>query len=206
MPMHTEPATAIAARIPRRELPASSHTLDAVSAGHKPAALAISYEFIGTGPQRCLLAATRRGICSLQFVDQDDRESLAALSLAFPGAEIRPAPGRAVPVQGLPQFALDRPALHLMGTPFQLRVWAALLHIPPGRTISYQALAEQIGEPRSARAVAGAVAANRIAVLVPCHRVVRSDGSPGGYRWGAARKVQLLEAERATPEHAPRQL
>ncbi|MBK8006944.1 MAG: methylated-DNA--[protein]-cysteine S-methyltransferase [Gemmatimonadetes bacterium] len=88
--------------------------------------------------------------------------------------------------------------LDLVGTAFQWRVWQALLEIPAGETVSYQELAARLGMPSSTRAVASAVAANRAAVLVPCHRVVRSDGSLGGYRWGLPRKRALLDQERAS--------
>lgn len=87
--------------------------------------------------------------------------------------------------------------LDVTGTPFQRRVFEALGMIPPGQTRSYQAIAEQLGMPGGSRAVAGACAANRLALLIPCHRVIRSDGSLGGYRWGMAWKQALLERERA---------
>lgn len=83
------------------------------------------------------------------------------------------------------------------GSDFQQRVWCALRRIPAGRTASYGDIARRIGAPRAVRAVAQACAANPIAVAVPCHRVVRGDGTPGGYRWGAERKAQLLRAEAA---------
>jgi AraC family transcriptional regulator of adaptative response/methylated-DNA-[protein]-cysteine methyltransferase len=85
----------------------------------------------------------------------------------------------------------------LMGTAFQKKVWDALMKIPRGETRSYAELAAQVGAPRGARAVASACAHNRVAILVPCHRVVRGDGSLGGYRWGLPLKQQLLERERA---------
>jgi len=94
------------------------------------------------------------------------------------------------PLSGLPHLKLDP-----QGTPFQQQVWSALRQIPVGKTITYQALAERIGSPRAVRAVAGACAANPIAVLIPCHRVVRSDGGLSGYRWGVQRKRALLESE-----------
>jgi AraC family transcriptional regulator of adaptative response/methylated-DNA-[protein]-cysteine methyltransferase len=85
----------------------------------------------------------------------------------------------------------------LIGTAFQKKVWDALMKIPKGETRSYAELAAQLGAPRGARAVASACAHNRVAILVPCHRVVRGDGSLGGYRWGLPLKQQLLERERA---------
>ncbi|MBR0650585.1 methylated-DNA--[protein]-cysteine S-methyltransferase [Roseomonas terrae] len=87
--------------------------------------------------------------------------------------------------------------LDLRGTPFQRRVWAALRDIPPGRTETYGALAARIGHPGAARAVARACAANPVALLVPCHRVVPADGGTGGWRWGAERKRALLMREAA---------
>jgi AraC family transcriptional regulator of adaptative response/methylated-DNA-[protein]-cysteine methyltransferase len=93
-----------------------------------------------------------------------------------------------------PEIGLDLP-LDVRGTAFQQRVWQALREIPAGRTVSYAELAEMIGAPKGARAVAGACAANAIAVAIPCHRVVRNDGSISGYRWGVDRKAALLERE-----------
>ena len=85
--------------------------------------------------------------------------------------------------------------VRLVGTPFQERVWQALREIPPGSTMSYAEVAERIGAPRAVRAVANACASNRLAVAVPCHRVVRQDGHLSGYRWGVARKRELLRRE-----------
>jgi AraC family transcriptional regulator of adaptative response/methylated-DNA-[protein]-cysteine methyltransferase len=102
-----------------------------------------------------------------------------------------------------PGIGLELP-LDLRGTAFQRRVWAALRRIPAGETISYAALASRIGQPRAARAVAAACAANPVAVLVPCHRVVRTDGTLSGYRWGVERKRELLTRERnAAPRKVP---
>jgi AraC family transcriptional regulator of adaptative response/methylated-DNA-[protein]-cysteine methyltransferase len=88
-------------------------------------------------------------------------------------------------------------ALDLRGTVFQLRVWQALRQIPRGETRSYSQLARDLGEPNATRAVARACATNRVALVVPCHRVVGASGSLTGYRWGVERKKQLLEAERS---------
>jgi AraC family transcriptional regulator of adaptative response/methylated-DNA-[protein]-cysteine methyltransferase len=88
--------------------------------------------------------------------------------------------------------------LDIRGTAFQERVWQALCEIPPGTTSSYAEIARRLGRPRAVRAVAGACAANRLAVAIPCHRVVRSDGGRAGYRWGVERKRELLERERAS--------
>lgn len=87
--------------------------------------------------------------------------------------------------------------IELTGTPFQKRVWKGLQEIPVGSTESYSQLARRLGRPTATRAVAGACAANQLALAIPCHRVVRSDGKLGGYRWGLERKKQLLELERS---------
>lgn len=94
----------------------------------------------------------------------------------------------------MPERGLQLP-LDIRGTAFQERVWQALQEIPPGSTMSYTEVAERIGAPRAVRAVAKACAANRLAVAVPCHRVVRQDGNLSGYRWGVARKRELLRRE-----------
>ncbi len=94
-----------------------------------------------------------------------------------------------------PTRAMTLP-LHVQGTPFQKRIWQILQSIPCGTTLTYHQLAAQSGNPKAARAVAQACAANQIAVLIPCHRIVRSDGSLSGYRWGTERKRQLLEYEK----------
>jgi len=93
-----------------------------------------------------------------------------------------------------PQIDFNLP-LDIRGTMFQKRVWQALCQIPPGQTISYSALAHRIGQPKAVRAVAHACAANKIAVAIPCHRVIRNDGTLSGYRWGVERKRILLEKE-----------
>lgn len=93
-----------------------------------------------------------------------------------------------------PKAGLSLP-LDLRGTAFQQRVWRALRGIPPGATASYTEVAKRIGMPKAVRAVAGACGANPVAVAVPCHRVVRTDGGISGYRWGVARKKELLERE-----------
>lgn len=93
-----------------------------------------------------------------------------------------------------PALGLALP-LDVRGSAFQVRVWQALRNVPAGQTISYGELARRVGQPRAARAVARACASNPLAVAIPCHRVVRQDGAPGGYRWGLARKQALLARE-----------
>jgi AraC family transcriptional regulator of adaptative response/methylated-DNA-[protein]-cysteine methyltransferase len=147
-----------------------------------------------------LVASTGKGICAILI--GDDPDALARdLQDRFPKAELIGAEAgyeRVVAaVIGLveaPEIGLDLP-LDVRGTAFQQRVWQVLRGIPAGRTVSYTELAELVGAPNGARAVAGACAANAIAVAIPCHRVVRTDGSLSGYRWGVERKQLLLERE-----------
>ena len=102
---------------------------------------------------------------------------------------------RVVGLVEAPGIGLDLP-LDVRGTAFQQRVWQALQDIPVGQTVCYAEIARRIGAPKAARAVAAACAANNLAVAIPCHRVVREDGSMGGYRWGLERKKALLQMER----------
>ena len=155
-----------------------------------------------------LVAATERGICMTALAD--DRESLvAALRQRFPAAEVvaedaglKDWAGRIVRFITAPDRNLDLP-LDIQGTAFQARVWRALQKIPFGKTASYTEIAATLGQPKAVRAVAQACAANKLALLVPCHRVIRSNGDLGGYRWGLERKRALLAAERAAAVREP---
>nr|WP_285229137.1 methylated-DNA--[protein]-cysteine S-methyltransferase [Marinobacter sp. C7] len=150
------------------------------------------------------MAATDRGVCFVQF--GDDEESLMARLVAeFPNAQLRASPAQNAPELDAWMEALDlhiskgapRPDLPLdmRGTAFQMKVWQFLLSIREGKVLSYSEVAAEIDNPRAVRAVASACAKNRIAVLIPCHRVLRGDGSLGGYRWGLERKRALLDTE-----------
>lgn len=151
------------------------------------------------------LAATDRGLAAVVFEDEgDDPDTTLAteLSRRFPAATLVRDDVWLVGWRAVLAAHLDRPGgeielpLDLHGTAFQLKVWEALTRIEPGTTVTYKELAEAVGSPNGHRAVAGACAANHVAVAVPCHRVVRSDGSLAGYRWGTARKADLLARER----------
>ena len=158
----------------------------------------------GTPFGHLLVAATARGVCRVALGD-DPAALEAELSAEFPQAEIAPpdAPLRAhlAAVRALlsaPAHADAEPLpLDTGGTAFEQRVWRALQAIPRGETRSYQEIARAIGRPTASRAVARACAANRVALIVPCHRVVRADGATGGYRWGSARKAAILAHEHA---------
>ena len=93
---------------------------------------------------------------------------------------------------GLDSLKLIRGSVYLKGSPFQIKVWEALLRIPPGKIVSYKGLSLMLGMPKSTRAVANAIAKNPIGFIIPCHRVIRSTGQLGGYRWGIERKAALL--------------
>ena len=147
-----------------------------------------------------LMTATERGVCGIAFAASPE-DALSMLFLEWPGA---------APAVGAEQAArwwaalieqIDRPQasftlpLDVTGTDFQRDVWAALQTIPMGETRTYWQLAQQLNRPNAVRAVANACAANPVAVAVPCHRVVGSDGRLRGYRWGVERKKQLIEIE-----------
>ena len=147
-----------------------------------------------------VLATTARGVCALAFGDAPEA-LVAGLRQDFPHAALaEDAAGLGAWIAALaahlqsPASALDLP-LDVQGTAFQARVWDALRRIPPGQTRSYTEIATALEAPRSVRAVARACASNQVALLIPCHRVVRGNGALAGYRWGIARKQALLEAE-----------
>ncbi len=166
-------------------------------------AAAIRYTCADSPLGRMLIAATERGICSIQFA-RTDGELIEGLKREFPFAARKTDAGglqlwvsallrkmRGKELESSSSLPLD-----IRATAFQRRVWRYLQSIPFGATKSYSEVAKGIGQPRACRAVARACAANPVAVAIPCHRVVREDGSMGGYRWGIERKKALLEIER----------
>jgi len=160
----------------------------------------LTYAITMSSLGRTLVATTARGVCRVAFGDSDEA-LLAELRAEYPKAELLPA--RAIEERWVQEVvrSVDAPRtsqgipLDLHGTAFQLRVWKALQAIPAGQTASYRDVAQSIRAPRAVRAVASACASNKVAVLVPCHRVVRADGAVGGYRWGVSRKERLLKEE-----------
>lgn len=147
-----------------------------------------------------LVASSAQGVCAVLLGDSVG-ELTADLALRFPKATLiankvamANALARVVRYIDAPAQGLDLP-LDLRGTPFQRRVWEALQPIAVGTTVTYRELAEMIGSPMASRAVAGACAANPIALAVPCHRVIGSNGDLAGYRWGLSRKRHLIEKE-----------
>lgn len=167
--------------------------------------LTITYAEVDSPAGRMMIGATDRGICSIQFGDSTE-QLLAALRREYPAAVVQPmsAPDRpefrawieSIETHFSGQPRLDLP-LDVHATAFQMRVWEYLRSIPRGEVRSYREVAAGIGQPSAARAVAGACASNRVAVVIPCHRVIRGTGELGGYKWGVDRKRTLLELEKA---------
>ena len=168
----------------------------------------IGYSAVQTSFGWVLVGVTDRGLCWLSLAAAES-EAEATLREEFPAAELHRDPSLAgwvdaalEVIQGSDSKVVakaERPplVLDLRGTAFQLRVWQALQQIPRGETRSYSQVAREMGDPKSTRAVARACATNRVALVVPCHRVVGVSGSLTGYRWGVERKRQILQAERA---------
>ncbi len=168
------------------------------------AGMEIRWALADTALGQALVATTARGICAIEL-GEDAAALERRLRQEFPRARIERveagsddflAPRLRAVAERLCGRGGEVP-VELVGTAFQKRVWDALMKIPAGQTRSYAQLADALGAPKAARAVAGACASNRIAVVVPCHRVIRGDGSLGGYRWGLPLKQTLLERERA---------
>lgn len=164
------------------------------------AGMRIDYVTAATSLGRLLVGVTERGICAVSIGD-DDASLEQGLHEEFPNATIDRATKMSPLVESVVREVEGQTSprdlpLDVQATAFQLRVWNALRAIPRGETRTYADVARAIGAPTSARAVANACAHNRVAVVIPCHRVVRGDGEPGGYRWGAGRKKKLLERER----------
>ena len=142
-------------------------------------------------------ALSERGLAMMEFGEMNE----ADLRLLFPGADLVEDPAALQTTLGRLGELIDHPesddnfALDLRGSGFELKVWNALREIPAGTTATYGAIAARVGSPREAREVGEACAANRLAVVVPCHRIVKKDGSISGYRWGVRRKRVLLERE-----------
>ena len=164
----------------------------------------IRWNIVDTALGKALVATTERGICMVE-IGGDAKALAAKLQDEFPRAELQRvdagsdeflAPRVRAVADALAGKRAQVP-LDLVGTAFQKRVWEELMKIPRGQTRSYAQIADAVGARQAARAVASACARNRVAIVVPCHRVIRGDGSFGGYRWGLPLKRQLLDRERA---------
>ena len=178
-----------------------------IRAGGKDLTIQAGYSASRLG--RVLVATTERGICHLEFIDDGVDDVMERLRGLWPNAKLERNDAQAasvvdIAIEQLAQAATpttSRP-LHLLlsGTNFQIQVWQALLNIPQGATTTYGQIGAALGRPNSQRAIGGAVGANTLAILIPCHRVIRGDGDLSGYRWGCTRKAALLALESARSE------
>ena len=168
--------------------------------------LNINYSFAESPFGNIIVASTPKGICHLAFAD-DEKEALKQLQVQFPNAKFRQM------VDTIQQNALfiftqdwkdlSKIKLHLKGTPFQLKVWEALLKIPMGDVSTYSGIANSINNPNASRAVGTAIGDNPVAFIIPCHRVIRSTGEFGQYHWGSVRKTAMIgwEVAKTNPEN-----
>jgi len=154
-----------------------------------------SYGFSATPFGECCIAFSNDGICALTF--PETRESAYSdLDNRFPDVTFKHNDDKAGRLVRQIFEKGSKPLLNLIGTDFQLSIWDALQKVPAGKTTTYALIAEQIGRPKAVRAVGTAIGANPIAYLIPCHRVIRTDGSLGGFRWGLECKRKMLAYEK----------
>lgn len=160
------------------------------------AGISIRYAIHPTPFGKCLIGTTERGICHLGFVQTSEGEAIDRLVTDWSEAEMiedhYATAGLVEPIFELGQRGKEKLRLYLRGTNFQIKVWEALLTIPAGAVTTYENIATRIGKPSALRAVGSAVGHNPVAVLIPCHRVLRKDGDFGNYRYGTARKKAIL--------------
>jgi AraC family transcriptional regulator of adaptative response/methylated-DNA-[protein]-cysteine methyltransferase len=165
-----------------------------------PTNSSLIYQWLDTSLGQVLVGCSPLGVCWMAYVDVPS-EGLEEFMGAFPGHtyQQKDSPYFSAIASWLMDPSSEIPVLpiHLMGTNFQQKVWLALVKINWGQTTDYQTVAQSLGSPDSARAVGTAIGKNPVAVLVPCHRVLRTDGSLGGYRWGIDRKIAWLKREGA---------
>ncbi|QDY69732.1 methylated-DNA--[protein]-cysteine S-methyltransferase [Qingshengfaniella alkalisoli] len=164
--------------------------------------LEIRYGYADSPFGPVLAMATDKGLCGLAFTDLTGRDdAFADMSARWPAADYLEAPDAVEPLIRA-AFSGGRTDLHLIGAPFQIKVWEALLHIPEGRITTYSDIAQAIGNPKAVRAVGTAVGRNPISWLIPCHRALRKSGGLGGYHWGLPVKRAMLAWEAARNEVA----
>lgn len=185
-------------------------TCEAVTPGEykdKGEGLEIAYGYHATPFGECMLATTDRGICGLNFVQNDDRrQALASLQLRWKNATLYDNPDTTRPIVNRifnPLVEQNSIPLHLIlnGTNFQIKVWEALVKIPSGLVVSYEDVAAHIGMPKASRAVGNAVGSNPVSFVIPCHRVIRKTAEFGNYGGGKARKLAILGWESANCYH-----
>jgi AraC family transcriptional regulator of adaptative response/methylated-DNA-[protein]-cysteine methyltransferase len=187
-------------------------TTEAVTPGEYKsggAGVTLRYGIHPTPFGKCLIATTERGICHLGFVQTSEGDAVDNLVAAWKEArmveDVKSTAPLVAPIFDLGMCGRESLRLHLRGTNFQIKVWEALLQIPQGAVTTYEGIASRIGKPSALRAVGTAVGHNPIAVLIPCHRVLRKDGDFGNYRYGSARKKALLVRE-WRPDMSPSKL
>lgn len=160
--------------------------------------LVLHYGWFDTPFGMALGVASPRGLCGLAFADDTTREAtFADMAARWPKAQLVADPAMAAPHVAAAIAQSGKAALHLIGTPFQIKVWEALLHVPSGHVTSYGAIGARVCTPKAARAVGAAVGRNPIGFLIPCHRCLRGAGGLGGYHWGLERKRAMLAWESA---------
>lgn len=166
--------------------------------------LSIHYSFAETPFGKVILASTNKGICYMMFED-DDKKALNNLKSEFPNAIFEQKADlnqqNALLIFQNHRNELPQIKIHLKGTDFQLKVWESLLKIPMGKLSTYGNIAEQIGSPNASRAVGTAIGSNPIAFLIPCHRVIQSNGNFGNYMWGSTRKTAIIGWEAAKTDN-----
>jgi len=154
-----------------------------------------SYGFSATPFGECCIAFSNDGICALSFPESHE-SAYSDLDYRFPDVEFKHNDDKAERLVRQIFENGSRPVLNPIGTEFQLSIWEALKQIPAGQTTTYAQIAENIGRPKAVRAVGTAIGANPIAYLIPCHRVIRTDGTLGGFRWGMECKRKMLAYEK----------
>ena len=166
----------------------------------------IDYGFVGCPFGIALIMATQKGVCGLAFGDEGEENSMMEdMCARWPRATYRENETRSEKIaQQIFETAGSELSLHLIGTPWQIKVWQALLDIPSGKVTTYRSIAERVHSTKASRAVGTAVGRNPISWLIPCHRVLGSDGALHGYHWGLSRKRSMLALEAARRQESPR--
>lgn len=164
----------------------------------------LNYSYKSTPIGEVVIIDSKEGICALEFIDRERKHTVAQLQQGLQCKEL--SCEQTSEIKRAEEYLdklfsdkhptqADLPRLSLQGTPFQIRVWEELRKLHSEEIVSYSEIARRIGHPKAVRAVANAIGANPISIFIPCHRVIRSDGSLGGYRWGADKKLILLTTE-----------
>jgi AraC family transcriptional regulator, regulatory protein of adaptative response / methylated-DNA-[protein]-cysteine methyltransferase len=165
--------------------------------------LTINYCFAESPFGKVIVASTPKGVCHMSF-EEDENKALLDLKKTFPHAKYHQVTDKfqqdALFIFKKDWKHLDKIKLHLTGTPFQLKVWERLLKIPMGALVTYGDIAQNIGNPKSSRAVGSAIGSNPVAFLIPCHRVIQSSGKISGYLWGETKKKAIIGWEAAKME------